>query len=99
MSALREAMSHAVLGWVKPELDETLRQVRQEIEYSDKARKRVRVYRLFELFTPVSKLVIDQCLAFAKGVAGEAGVKPGGDLLSPKISTFLSGHSENPAKR
>ena len=36
---------------------------------------------------------------YAKGVAGEAGVKPGGDLLSPKISTFLSGHSENPAKR
>ena len=32
MSALREAMSHAVLGWVKPELDETLRMVRQEIE-------------------------------------------------------------------
>lgn len=32
MSALREAMSHAVLGWVKPELDETLRLVRQEIE-------------------------------------------------------------------
>lgn len=32
MSALREAMSHAVLGWVKPELDDTLRQVREEIE-------------------------------------------------------------------
>ena len=32
MSALREAMSHAVLGWVKPELDETLRQARSEIE-------------------------------------------------------------------
>ena len=32
MSALREAMSHAVLGWVKPELDETLRQARIEIE-------------------------------------------------------------------
>jgi chemosensory pili system protein ChpA (sensor histidine kinase/response regulator) len=32
MSALREAMSHAVLGWVKPELDQTLRQVRGEIE-------------------------------------------------------------------
>jgi chemosensory pili system protein ChpA (sensor histidine kinase/response regulator) len=29
MSALREAMSHAVLGWVKPELDETLRLVRR----------------------------------------------------------------------
>ncbi|MCR6686286.1 Hpt domain-containing protein [Pseudoxanthomonas sp.] len=32
MSALRDAMSHAVLGWVKPELDETLRQARGEIE-------------------------------------------------------------------
>ena len=32
MSALREAMSHAVLGWVKPELDETLRQAQVEIE-------------------------------------------------------------------
>jgi len=32
MSALREAMSHAVLGWVKPELDETLRLARGEIE-------------------------------------------------------------------
>ncbi|MCW4456215.1 Hpt domain-containing protein [Flavobacterium sp. MXW15] len=33
MSTLRDAMSHAALGWVKPELDETLRQVRNEIEY------------------------------------------------------------------
>lgn len=33
MSALRDAMSHAALGWVKPELDETLRQARGEIEY------------------------------------------------------------------
>ena len=33
MSALREAISHAALGWVKPELDETLRQARSEIEY------------------------------------------------------------------
>ncbi|MET0289544.1 MAG: Hpt domain-containing protein [Pseudoxanthomonas sp.] len=32
MSALRDAMSHAVLGWVKPELDATLRQARDEIE-------------------------------------------------------------------
>ncbi|KAF1709313.1 hybrid sensor histidine kinase/response regulator [Pseudoxanthomonas kalamensis DSM 18571] len=32
MSALQEAMSQAVLGWVKPELDETLRLARQEIE-------------------------------------------------------------------
>ncbi|PPT91513.1 Hpt domain-containing protein [Xanthomonas theicola] len=33
MNALRDAMSHAALGWIKPELDETLRQVRGEIEY------------------------------------------------------------------
>ncbi|ALS94134.1 hypothetical protein ADT26_04100 [Xanthomonas oryzae] len=33
MSALRDAMSHAALGWVKPELDQTLRQARNEIEY------------------------------------------------------------------
>ena len=32
MSAIREAMSHAVLGWVKPELDETLRLARAEVE-------------------------------------------------------------------
>ncbi|MDR1075888.1 MAG: Hpt domain-containing protein [Xanthomonadaceae bacterium] len=32
MSTLHDAMSHAVLGWVKPELDETLRQAREEIE-------------------------------------------------------------------
>ena len=32
MSSLRDAMSHAVLGWVKPELDETLRQARNEVE-------------------------------------------------------------------
>ena len=31
-STLRDAMSHAALGWVKPELDETLRQVRNEVE-------------------------------------------------------------------
>lgn len=33
MNTLRDAMSHAALGWVKPELDETLRQARSEIEY------------------------------------------------------------------
>lgn len=33
MSTLRDAMSHAALGWVKPELDETLRQARDEVEY------------------------------------------------------------------
>lgn len=32
MSTLRDAMSHAALGWVKPELDEILRQVRTEVE-------------------------------------------------------------------
>ena len=28
----REAMSHAALGWVKPELDQTLLQMRQQIQ-------------------------------------------------------------------
>ena len=31
-TALRDAIDHAVLGWVKPEIDETLRQARIEIE-------------------------------------------------------------------
>jgi chemosensory pili system protein ChpA (sensor histidine kinase/response regulator) len=32
MSALRDAMDYSTLGWIKPELDETLRQARIEIE-------------------------------------------------------------------
>ncbi|WP_024891328.1 Hpt domain-containing protein [Luteimonas huabeiensis] len=31
-TALREAIDHSALGWIKPELDETLRQARLEIE-------------------------------------------------------------------
>ncbi|WAT14156.1 Hpt domain-containing protein [Xanthomonas fragariae] len=66
MSALRDAMSHAALGWVKPELDETLRQARNEIEYfaeepSDTSRMRFCVgylhqvqgtLRMVELYAP-----------------------------------------------
>ena len=32
MTALRDAIDHTALGWVKPEIDETLRQARLEIE-------------------------------------------------------------------
>ena len=32
MNVLREAIEHATLGWIKPELDATLKQVQQEIE-------------------------------------------------------------------
>ena len=32
MTALRDAIDYTTLGWVKPELDETLRQARIEIE-------------------------------------------------------------------
>ena len=32
MSALRDAIDFTTLGWIKPELDETLRQARIEIE-------------------------------------------------------------------
>ena len=36
MNVLREAIEHATLGWIKPELDATLKQVQQEIEaYAD----------------------------------------------------------------
>ena len=31
-TALRDAIDHTALGWVKPEIDETLRQARIEIE-------------------------------------------------------------------
>ena len=31
-TALRDAIDHTALGWVKPEIDETLRQARLEIE-------------------------------------------------------------------
>ncbi len=33
MSIASDAVNHTALGWVKPELDETLRQARQEVEY------------------------------------------------------------------
>lgn len=66
MSTLRDAMSHAALGWVKPELDETLRQVRNEVEYyaedpSDASRMRIcaghlhqvqGTLRMVELYAP-----------------------------------------------
>ncbi|MEN5189250.1 Hpt domain-containing protein [Luteimonas sp. TWI596] len=32
MSGLREAIDHTMLGWIKPELDEVLRQARMELE-------------------------------------------------------------------
>ncbi|MGH8077596.1 MAG: Hpt domain-containing protein, partial [Lysobacter sp.] len=32
MTVMREAIDTTTLGWIKPELDETLRQARQEIE-------------------------------------------------------------------
>ena len=32
MSGLRDAIDHTMLGWIKPELDEVLRQARIELE-------------------------------------------------------------------
>ncbi|KAF1017621.1 MAG: hypothetical protein GAK31_00889 [Stenotrophomonas maltophilia] len=66
MSSLRDAMSHAALGWVKPELDETLRQARNEVEFfaedpSDSSRMRLcagylhqvqGTLRMVELYAP-----------------------------------------------
>lgn len=84
MSTLRDAMSHAALGWVKPELDETLRQVRNEIEYfaedpSDTSRMRFcagflhqvqGTLRMVELYAPA--MVAEELELLAKAVqAGE----------------------------
>mgnify|MGYP007075968728 CR=1 FL=1 len=32
MTALRDAIDHTALGWIKPELDETLRLAKAELE-------------------------------------------------------------------
>jgi len=84
MSVLGDAMSHAALGWVKPELDETLRQARHEIECvaeepSDTSRMRLCVgylhqvqgtLRMVELYAPA--MVAEELELLAEAVqAGE----------------------------
>ncbi len=80
MSALRDAMSHAALGWVKPELDETLRQARHEIEFfveepADTSRMRFcagylhqvqGTLRMVELYAPA--MVAEELELLAKAV-------------------------------
>ncbi|KAA8995671.1 response regulator [Stenotrophomonas cyclobalanopsidis] len=81
MSSLRDAMSHAALGWVKPELDETLRQVRHEVEYfaedpADGSRMRIcagylhqvqGTLRMVELYAPAMVAEELEQLAVAVG--------------------------------
>ncbi|WP_369040569.1 Hpt domain-containing protein [Stenotrophomonas maltophilia] len=81
MSSLRDAMSHAALGWVKPELDETLRQVRNEVEYfaedpTDSSRMRIcagylhqvqGTLRMVELYAPAMVAEELEQLAIAVG--------------------------------
>jgi len=81
MSSLRDAMSHAALGWVKPELDETLRQVRNEVEYfaedpADASRMRIcagylhqvqGTLRMVELYAPAMVAEELEQLAVAVG--------------------------------
>lgn len=81
MSSLRDAMSHAALGWVKPELDETLRQVRNEVEYfvedpADGSRMRIcagylhqvqGTLRMVELYAPAMVAEELEQLAVAVG--------------------------------
>ncbi|HHW4680806.1 MAG TPA: Hpt domain-containing protein, partial [Xylella taiwanensis] len=66
MNALRDAMSHAALGWVKPDLDEVLGQARREIEsFVEKPADTIRMFscadylyqvqgtlRMLELYAP-----------------------------------------------
>ena len=86
MSSLRDAMSHAALGWVKPELDETLRQVRNEVEYyaedpADASRMRIcagylhqvqGTLRMVELYAPAMVAEELEHLANAIGAGGVA---------------------------
>lgn len=86
MSRLRDAMSHAALGWVKPELDETLRQVRNEVEYyaedpADASRMRIcagylhqvqGTLRMVELYAPAMVAEELEQLANAIGAGGVA---------------------------
>lgn len=81
MSSLRDAMSHAALGWVKPELDETLRLVRNEVEYfaedpADSSRMRIcagylhqvqGTLRMVELYAPAMVAEELEQLAIAVG--------------------------------
>ncbi|KAG1309262.1 hypothetical protein G6F63_016428 [Rhizopus arrhizus] len=81
MSSLRDAMSHAALGWVKPELDETLRQVRNEVEYyaedpGDASRMRIcagflhqvqGTLRMVELYAPA--MVAEELEQLANAIA------------------------------
>ena len=87
MSTLRDAMSHAALGWVKPELDETLRQVRNEVEYfveapADGSRMRLcagylhqvqGTLRMVELYAPamVAEELEQLALAIGSGEVAE----------------------------
>ncbi|WP_223496225.1 Hpt domain-containing protein [Stenotrophomonas indicatrix] len=87
MSSLRDAMSHAALGWVKPELDETLRLVRNEVEYfaedpGDSSRMRIcagylhqvqGTLRMVELYAPamVAEELEQLAIAVGKGEVAE----------------------------
>ncbi|HJR75213.1 MAG TPA: Hpt domain-containing protein [Luteimonas sp.] len=81
MTALREAIDYTTLGWVKPELDETLRQTQGEIEGyaedpADPSRMRFAAgflhqvqgtLRMVELYAPA--MVAEEMEALAKAIA------------------------------
>ncbi|RNF84197.1 response regulator [Lysobacter psychrotolerans] len=87
MTVMRDAIDTTTLGWIKPELDETLRQAREEIEAfaenpSDTARMRVcashlhqvhGTLRMVELYAPamVAEEMERLSLALLRGEAGE----------------------------
>ncbi|MEO6366159.1 MAG: Hpt domain-containing protein, partial [Luteimonas sp.] len=81
MTALRDAIDYTTLGWVKPELDETLRQTQMEIEGfaedpSEPSRMRFAAgllhqvqgtLRMVELYAPA--MVAEEMEALAKAIA------------------------------
>ncbi|MEJ7745290.1 MAG: Hpt domain-containing protein, partial [Luteimonas sp.] len=84
MTALRDAIDYTTLGWVKPELDETLRQTQMEIEGyaedpSDPSRMRYAAgllhqvqgtLRMVELYAPA--MVAEEMESLAKAIATSA---------------------------
>ena len=96
MSSLRDAMSHAALGWVKPELDETLRQVRNEVE-DDADVQRAHVMLKLSLGHEPSDEEVAKHMAAAMGERGIRGVV--GDLFSTRTYRDFQAAPSTPEER
>ena len=100
MTALRDAIDTTTLGWIKPELDETLRQARHEIEAfaedpSDTSRMRFcagflhqvhGTLRMVELYAPA--MVAEEMERLARAL--QDGGSTIGDLIAREFRIELT---------